>query len=184
MNRKALIFLFPIVLTSCIKSWPFKRNPPQLPAMTCVGEEVVGCLRNGEVFLPCFTGLSRPNPGFGFYLDTFNGYNPRISLSFECGVEDVRLFITLDTMHRWSSGTYSLQQELDTMGRVIAAAKYFNRDKGQGYYSCMPGMFGELVITNIDTVDHVVCGTFAFDAVHENTNDTVRIRSGRFDEKY
>ncbi|HYG16766.1 MAG TPA: hypothetical protein VEC12_13500 [Bacteroidia bacterium] len=58
------------------------------------------------------------------------------------------------------------------------------KDKKESYY-CLKDTYGWLHIQFLDTVKHIVSGTFEFDAVNENNNlDTVKIREGRFDSRF
>jgi hypothetical protein len=43
---------------------------------------------------------------------------------------------------------------------------------------------GAMNITRLDTVSQIISGTFYFDCINEETNDTLHITDGRFDMHY
>ena len=80
--KKIILILFSFLLVSCSKDNPFETptTPDQLPPATTVGANTVGCLVNGEVFLPHKNNPFGSSPTTCFYQFVNGAYH--FSLGF------------------------------------------------------------------------------------------------------
>ena len=162
------------ILDSCLKD-PIVDNPPKLPPITCEAEGTGGCLVNGDLFLP---------KGAGSLIGQYNFKDNSVKGSFRLAItrrsEREAVRIVLYNMV-FDTGYYKLGYN----NIYIGSARYYNITDHVDSYYCGDANFGILHITKIDTIERIICGTFAFDAVNqENDQDTIRIREGRFDVKF
>lgn len=180
MNRNGFRFILLTfglsgLLGSCLKELELK---PKLPPITCGAERsTFGCYVDENIFLP---------QGFNSFVVFYDIKNVSVKGTLEINAyrntrrEAVRIYLKNQV---FDTGYYKLGFDDYSIGSV----RYYNRnypDPGVSYY-CKEGMFGELHISHIDTVNRIVCGTFSFDAVSEQNNqDTVKIREGRFDTEF
>jgi hypothetical protein len=178
MKNLILLLLTTFTLSCCNKDDNTPTNPiDQLPPATQIGANKVGCLVNGEVFLP-------------------KGSNPFGSPIVNCHYQYVN-----DTWN-FSLGYSNNQQE--HLRGINVASKGVELQQGQTYplvlqsnnscyasygRSTIPQYYtnniniGELKITKLDQVNNIISGTFWFDAVNSNS-EKVEIREGRFDMQY
>ncbi|RYE58268.1 MAG: hypothetical protein EOP48_03885 [Sphingobacteriales bacterium] len=148
------------------------NNPiDQLPPVTQVGANKVGCLIDGEVFLPD----SRPNSTNCFYQLVDGEYYFALALSKRDSFNNL---IALNL------GTNSKQI---AQGEQYQLLEYISGNASAAYIFNLTESFtnnintGNLTITRL--TDQFVSGTFWFDV--EDSNGVVhRVREGRFDMQY
>lgn len=186
MKKHILILLLPLllILTNCKKDDDHVKDPVELlPPATQTGANTVGCLVNGEAFLPKGGGLSGNKNCFYQFVD--GGYH--FGLSFRIIVNNDTQSVSLFTRDKVieEGQTYILDANrfVDTIGRG-AGYSHFNYDAGiENYYFTTTAVTGEMTITKLDFENNIVSGTFWFDAINDN-GDIVEIREGRFDMKF
>lgn len=147
------------------------NNPiDQLPPVTQVGANKVGCLLDGKAFLPdqgplstnCFYQIV--NDKYYFYVN-FNNFSNDIFKSISLGTESLEI---------------QQNQEYDLMERIDGNAYgMYNENIDVNYTSNIHK--GKLLITKI--TNQIVSGTFWFD-VQDSNGVVHQIREGRFDMKY
>ncbi|MFC6267755.1 DUF6252 family protein [Frigoriflavimonas asaccharolytica] len=153
----------------------------QLPAATQIGANTAGCLVNGKVLLPRGQKIqSGPvlasqyqflNGGFHFGLNIQDNSN-NILKSVGIGSDNLNFEV---------GKTYVLEENLNNNTQIKAYAHYVNYDIG--YYKTSNNVLGEIKITNLNTNNNIISGTFWYDAVNAN-GEKVEIREGRFDVHY
>ncbi|CAM3813445.1 hypothetical protein FLGE108171_15680 [Flavobacterium gelidilacus] len=174
MKKIILLLLIITTLSCCNKDDDTSKNPVnQLPPATQIGANKVGCLLDGQVFLPgnqplstnCFYQLV--NGEYYFALALRKSDDQNILIGIDIGTNAKQIF---------QGETYNLLEF--TTNNASAAYIYgtFENFTNDVYT-------GELTITKLDPVNQIVSGTFWFDV--EDTNGIIhQIREGRFDMQY
>ena len=153
-----------------------------LPPATQTGANTVGCLVNGEVFLPHQEGISPAVvvnyefvDGEFFFLLNFADLRGVISefVSVRTGFTELQ-----------ANQTYLLDKNPDDDGDYIGGGgAYRPNTLSDGEYYTNNSITGELTITRLDLSNSITSGTFWFDAVNDQ-GEIVEIRDGRFDYVY
>lgn len=175
-----LSILLVVLFCSCSKSddnTPNKggREIDKLPPISAVGANTIGCLVDGEAFLP-----------YGDFMGS--GGNPR------CDYIELTLNLSFFTYYKSSKSGSMLvigsQKELLVEGKTYSLVKSdTNRQYGEFFIwdkqidLNFKSTVGELHITRFDRILGIISGTFWFDAVNMK-GEKVEIREGRFDMKY
>ena len=186
---KNICFLLVMIagLMACDKDDNQSSNDPidQLPEATQTGANTVGCLVNGEAFLPKGGGLAGNKNCFYQYVDGGYYFVMRFSDFSDGNSSSLRL------------GTQNATIEEGEIYTLNARPFYSGNEDGRGggyefytiepfseiYYSTTSEVTGEMTITKLDFENHIVSGTFWFDAVNED-GEVVEIREGRFDMNF
>ena len=179
MKKLFLALLTTLALTNCTKDnndLP-SNHADQLPPATTIGANKVGCLVNGEVFLP------KGNNPFGapiltcFYQYVNNTWN--FSLGFSNNKEEHLRGVNIASkgVEFQQGQTYPLVLE----SNISCYASYGKATIPQYYTSNI--VTGELKITKLDQINAIISGTFWYDAVN-SAGTIVQIREGRFDMQY
>ncbi len=152
----------------------------QLPPETQTGANTFGCLIDGKVFIP------KGDPFGGAIIKAaYQFVNGRNSLllsgrrssavnngsSTYVGLYGDSLFINVGTYSLLSEGTEGLFRfyGVYSQGNIDYYTNQINR--------------GQLTIKRFDTVNHIISGTFWFDAKN-NEGTKIEVRDGRFDLPY
>ncbi|WP_405203079.1 hypothetical protein [Dokdonia sp. LLG6352-1] len=146
----------------------------ELPAATQTGAQTLGCLINGEPWVPPSIGPNRPN---AFYQFVDGAYTLGISGTSEEGQFSRAIrFGGIDVVEEITTGTYILQNDDpdNYFGAVTLEEFQLNTSTTDGN----PGL---LTITRFD--DSIISGTFAF-TVLDNDGNEINITNGRFDLNY
>ena len=161
-------------LSQCKKSDPDPAD--QLPLATQTGQSKVGCLVNGQPWVPVGGGSSK-----NFFID----YDPTLgsgifSLSAEryTGKPTGNEYLVVFANPFKNAGTYNLGDPLTTrasLNHLEVGCDYDSRDAGT---YCQ----GTLTITRLDTQARIISGTFAFTLAKPGC-DTLKVTQGRFDKK-
>ena len=180
MKKLFLALLATLALTNCSKdNNDLPSNPAdQLPPATTIGANKVGCLVNGEVYLP-----KGSNP-FGAPLVTcyyqYVNYGFEFGLGFTNNSIGLRGITILSNKLEFVQGqTYIIKNE-QTENSVYA---FFTLENNQGYRTT-ESFVGTLKITKLDLISNIISGTFSFDAIKINSGEVIQIREGRFDMQY
>ena len=178
MKNLFLTLLATLALTNCSND---NNEPPsnpadQLPPATTIGANKVGCLVNGEVFLPKGSNLFGAPILTCSYQYVDNGFE--FGLGFSNNVILSRGITILTNKLEFAEGnTYMLKQELN----INSAYAYY--DVGLMYFGTNSIKTGELKITKLDQTNAIISGTFWYDAINA-AGTVVQIRDGRFDMRY
>lgn len=173
MRVVMVIFAVVLVVFSCRKSAPELVLPP----ISHNGEQSLGFFLNGEVWLPYDRGnyeqheLPNATLSNGHFkmsstrIDEDNYARNWFCLEIESGC-------TRPGVYTISNRTCSSPYQSYYYGE--------NKDKPQDIYQIDSIQPHFIEIIHIDTNKQTISGVFAFDAV-SNAQDTIRVRSGRFD---
>lgn len=149
----------------------------ELPPATQEGKNTFGCLVNGEVWLP--KGGITINKLTYDYNPTYNKnyFQVRAKRYFVDNGKDVSQTLSITIEEEFvETIAYKLEDPSSSRGR------YANLE-----IPCVletaPGQPGILAITKLDTVNHIIAGTFEFTVWTEDC-DTIKVTDGRFDIKY
>ena len=158
----------------------------QLPAETQEGNNTLGCLLNGQAYLPKGNGglnailtsyYQYKYPGINGYVFQVKGVRDKGNCEFES------IFINGDSIRLEQGKTYSLSN--CSKGNVCGNYSYAppNCASGIKRYTTSNIYKGELVIKKFDVSRQIVSGTFWYDLI-DSAGNAIQIREGRFDMKY
>ncbi len=181
MKKLILLFITVFTLSCCSKSE--NSSTPvapidQLPPATQTGANKVGCLVNGQVFLPY-----QSNP-FGVpsvtcsYQFVNNNYEFGFGIRNDKMSEARGITILTNKLEFIQGQTYLLKQEEITNSSFAYYKIGFSNGFGTNTINT-----GELKITRLDETNAIISGTFWFDAVN-SIGTKVEVREGRFDMQY
>jgi hypothetical protein len=178
MKHFFLLLLTTITL-SCCSSDDNNNNGDQLPPETQTGANTVGCLINGQVYLPSQSGINSPincqyeyiNNEFFFIMSFSDDKNSGPNVS----VQTLRINLS-------QGETYILNKNSIDNGDFTGGGGAYRLSSSNKYYTNAIKK-GELKITRVDLSNSIISGTFWFDAINSN-GEIVQIRSGRFDWNY
>lgn len=178
MNKLLLLLTMMLTLSSCNKD--DDNNSDTLPPATQTGANTVGCLVNGEVFLPKQEGI---NPAVVVNYEYING-EFFFSLSFDNQIGTGLKGVSIGTLRidLQAGQTYILNKNNQDDGDFTGGGGLYTINT-EIYYYTNADITGELTITRIDLSNSIISGTFWFDAINED-GDVVEIREGRFDYVY
>jgi hypothetical protein len=178
MKKFIFIFLAAISLSSSCRNEPQIIEPtvPTLPPITQTGENTFGCLVDGEVWLPKGGGIL-----FAYDVTYSNGYfQVYVNQSSDVGFQTVQMSlfpVNRDTVVEIQNSSLPNDLKFFRFGDATVSPA--------GYYDAIGGQYtGVLNISKLDSINHILSGTFWFDAIDTTTNKTVQIREGRFDVRY
>lgn len=163
------------------------------PAITTVGMDVLAFKMDAYEFvshnLP--TSVSESIPDGKFLLTSLYKHNV-LARSYEFRVSShnqkmqraERLQIDyLGPNPLQEGGKYKIGElkSKEDIGLVTVVFQNYRAPVERVYYSAIEG---EMEVLKLDTVAKVISGTFHFSAVMKTTNDTIKIKDGRFDLSY
>ncbi|MFV0606895.1 MAG: hypothetical protein ACK5NK_13760 [Niabella sp.] len=148
---------------------------PQLPPITQTGVGTFGCLVDGEIWIPELAIAFPTQPKVSAELIREFGYQ-----MWEIGA----------SQGAQSSFYFGIYEDSLKLGKINISANeiygngiglyYFSKTYDRASFAWQEDLFEQFYITKLDTINKIISGTFAFDAVNLS-NDTVKIREGRFD---
>lgn len=173
---KYLFLILPLLFANCNNDDDQPADPiDQLPPATKTGAGTFGCLVNGEPFID--------NSGaFNCYYQLVNG-----KYYFGIGAEDnninpQNIYLNSVDIEIVEGMSYQLLEKIN--GNAFGGGG-FTFSPNESYQSYTNSNYtGELKITKFDLGANIVSGTFWFDIKHPTTNETVKIREGRFDSHF
>lgn len=179
MKNLILLFALTLTLSCCNKDDNPFLSKDQLPAETQTGANTVGCLINGQVYLPSQSGINSPincqyeyiNNEFFFIMSFSDDKNSGPNVS----VQTLRINLS-------QGETYILNKNSIDNGDFTGGGGAYRLSSTNKYYTNAIKT-GELKITRVDLSNSIISGTFWFDAINSN-GEIVQIRSGRFDWNY
>jgi hypothetical protein len=178
MKHFFLLLLTTLTL-SCSKDDDTPTNPvDQLPPATQTGTNRVGCLVNGEIFLPKGSNPLGPPLVTCFYQYVNNTWYFSLGYSNNQQTNLRGINIASRGIELQQGQTYNLVLQSDSS----CFATYYNFSETSDYVTNNT-ITGQLKITKLDQVNNIISGTFWFDAVNSN-GVKVEIREGRFDMQY
>ncbi|MBI1306602.1 MAG: hypothetical protein GC181_08315 [Bacteroidetes bacterium] len=168
-----LLLLAVVGFQNCKDEGPVVDTGPSLPPITTEGKNTFGCLVNGELFI----GTRGCESSFFPISNSYSHYKDSV---FDLLADDCskRWQIELGTIY------YGIKTQLplynpnaDDYGDITQFVD--NKYLGGKTYWIFSDSSSELKILRDD--DSIISGTFKFDAVNYETNDTIHITHGRFD---
>ncbi|XMO88345.1 DUF6252 family protein [Algibacter sp. AS12] len=176
MKNLLLLFSLLLVLNSCSND----DDGASLPAETQIGANTVGCLVNGEVFLPHAEGINPPVNCFYQFVDgefffTMNFADLR-------GVTNERVVIQTGRIDLQKGQTYILNKNTIDDGDFSGGGGVYSLSLSNRF-NTNTILTGELKMSRIDLQNSIISGTFWFDAINDS-GEVVEIRQGRFDWNY
>ncbi len=179
--KTLLVLLLPLLLAGC-ESWfekkqnqPKPEPEPQFPPETQEGKHTLGCLVNGQIWIP--GGSPRPSLVGGISAEYDGGYF-RVSAA-QVNEQTDQSFAIYVKAGVDKAGIYSLSNAPEVSIKFSDS----NTKCLYGWDSIPQPHTGELEIIKIDTKKYFVSGRFWFTLVQPGC-DTIRVTDGRFDVKY
>ncbi|HEX8656615.1 MAG TPA: DUF6252 family protein [Hymenobacter sp.] len=162
MKNVLLRLLLLVLLAGCKK-----EEVDALPKATQQGNHTFGCHLDGQAFLPTSSQkIFQLRP-----ITPLQGYFYRRVIGVKAYGEQGQMYLALRDAFR--PGTYSLGE--------ISSGNYARLSRGSGSFYTSSTRGGSLTLTRIDTIAHVVAGTFEFSALDHQGGGTITVTSGRFD---
>jgi len=180
------ILCIAITIVSCRKEKNIPSPLTQLNAIapaTQTGAGRLGCLINtidGEVFASTNQVLQQPKASAVY--TPYSYYSLLIS-GWRQTTPDVAATITIRTDSLAISQGQTLSLVNESSGKASASYGVANYADGDDLYKTIASKPGTLYISRLDQTNHIVSGTFSFDAVNAQ-GDAVHVTSGRFDLQY
>lgn len=157
------------IFVSCDKDNDKPQNPiDQLPSATQTGANTFGCLINGEPFVVSNTSQQTA---------IYQGGILQIGGGIDSADKDISVSIILEN-------PLNINTNYLLANFPIHSAKFRKREGAINCnYNYEDTYQGKIILTNIDTVNYIVSGTFEFSTFNENCQD-IKITDGRFDLQY
>jgi hypothetical protein len=182
LNHHLLVILFlAILLGSCEDNHttnPTQNKPPteeQLPPITTTGAGTFGCKVNGKVWVAKSNKTGWPPT----YASISKHHDWNVNITGNIVLNNTKDVVIGITYFNTFSNHYPLYMRKDN----ASSAGYSDRVVNQQWKTdSIVG--GAVTITRFDTINQIVSGTFFFDCVNKETNDTMHITEGRFDMHY
>ena len=173
--KKILLILLTSFALSCCNNDDDKpiAEIDKLPPATQTGANTFGCLLDGKAFLPG-NGQNTLDCVYQFVNDE---YYFALQGNNEINNFSVLIGLSTNAKHIEQNNTYALNGNIpfNAYG-TYALNGMFSTTDGATYT-------GELTITKLDEINHIVSGTFWFDIMDFQDN-LHQIREGRFDMQY
>ncbi len=175
------------MLSSCAKYHDPGSDQSRLPLETQTGANTFGCVINGKVFLPFAKSklLNYQDPLWCTYSSNINNGNYTFGLSAFNDSDDYSepsVMIQTTSLVLKQGQAYTLSDS--KAGNIYAEYELFSNHNFYEYYTSNQ-VTGQLYISKLDTINHIIAGTFSFNAVNiRGGADTVHVTLGRFDMKY
>ncbi|KAA1241563.1 hypothetical protein [Aquimarina sp. RZ0] len=173
-----LLVLIAITIISACSNDDDNNNPiDQLPPATQTGKQTIGCLINGEAFIPTRFGGGQPRAFYQFVDGAFtlgiSASNGNAGPNFESiniGALDISIL---------EESTYNLK-EFET-GHFFG--EYFVGGGLEISGTTTSTNPGSLIITKFDQENGIIAGTFEFTVLDKEGNE-IKVTDGRFDLFY
>ncbi len=154
------------------------QNEPAatLPEATQVGRNTLGCLVNGEVWLPKGSiDRSAIRAGYGdgtFFIETDRISEPLPSKNLRSYFS----FVIEEDVYEEKTYFFEKKNYLD---RKVVYVDYL-----QNCFYVDSTHIGKVTITKLDTINHIIAGRFEFTLPGKDGCETIFITDGRFDITY
>ncbi len=183
--RPALWLLAAALATTGCK----KKDPePELPPATQTGANTFGCRLNGELWLP---GGYRNGAGRELKFTLYFPYKGQFKGEFALNASrqndrvDDEVQLALNAVDH--VGSYALDTDAAPYPWALPwldQGMYNSSKPTKGSYITSTAHTGTLTVTRLDTVAHVIAGTFSFTAKEIGGTKTFSVTDGRFDINY
>ncbi len=179
MKKLTLLFIMLIALSNCSND-DDNNSSQNLPPATQTGANTVGCLVNGNVFLPHKEGINAPVNCFYQFVDGKRYFS--MNFADLRGETNERVFIQTSEIILQENTVYTLNNNNEDNVGYIGGGGGYSLSVSSRYFTNAIQV-GELTITKLDQSNSIISGTFWFDAINE-AGEVVEIREGRFDWDY
>jgi hypothetical protein len=174
MKKLLLLISLSIILSCCNNDDDKpKTELEKLPLATQTGANTFGCLLDGKAFLPG----SGSNPLDCVYQYVDGGYYLALQANKRDELNN-RISIALGSINFQIQQGFTYNLLANSEGNVTGIYSY----AGNNTYTSSTH-FGELYITKLDEINHIVSGTFWYNIIDFQGN-LHQIRDGRFDMQY
>jgi hypothetical protein len=168
-----LFFVAVVVTNSCQTETIFiKPKAPILPPKTQSGENTFGCFVNGKMFIPRGGWLG--SEFSNHCQDNFFS----LSISDDKNTEAVSIQLAFAPIYD-TSVTISNYDSTNNKFMIFSVSYDYYRQHAYPINQYT----GHMSITKRDTINHIISGTFWFDAIDTTNNKVIQVRDGRFDLK-
>jgi hypothetical protein len=150
-----------------------------LPPATQTGARTIGCLVNGQAFVPANRSIIEGPAMQCNYIFLNGGYYFLVSFNNVVNNLAKGVKVETDSLAIAQGQTY----KLGTSANGSADGEYFLLGTSNKDYITNDALSGSLTITKLDAVNQIVSGTFYFKAINA-PGDTVSVTNGRFDMLY
>lgn len=180
MKKIFLLLITTIVFSCCTKSDTPFTTTDQLPPETHTGANTVGCLINGQVFLPKAEGI---NPEVNCFYQLVDGqYFFTMAFKDLRGTDVKTVSVQSSRINLQVGQNYILDKNpTENLDYTGCGGTYRQSTSNKFYTNTLKT--GELKITKLDPSNSIISGTFWFDAIN-SVGEIVEIRQGRFDWRY
>ncbi len=162
-----------IALAICMIYISLSCQKEKLPKLTQEGKNTFGCKIDGKNWVPNggggFSGIDPVNGGF------FRDINTIYIRAYD-KEESVQLYL----LNVFSAGEYPLNFNTLPKPDNLDPESYGLYENATSRYITTSEHTGKVTISNRDTVNKIISGTFEFTAVNSN-GKTVKVTKGRFD---
>ncbi|SKC11913.1 hypothetical protein SAMN05660477_03141 [Soonwooa buanensis] len=158
----------------------------KLPPITQTGANTAGCLVNGKILLPRGQKIQNGPVLASFYQYLNGGYHFGLAIDDNKDSNLPSIILGSDMVNFDEGKSYLLSENLNNNSLINSFGTYVIADLNTNNlikFSTTKTYIGELRITHLDTLKHIISGTFWFDAVDAKGNKA-EIREGRFDVNY
>ncbi len=169
MKKLFLLLIIVFIISCCSKD----DIPKNLPPATQTGAGTFACKVNGKNFIDTSGGY-------------FNCYYQYIDGEYYFGIggdnsdlNPQNIYIQTQKIQITQGDTYAFSVIQDGNAYAGCGFSFSPTESYQSYTNFQYS--GELTITKLDFINHIVSGTFWFDIKHPITGETVQMREGRFD---
>lgn len=180
MKKTLLFLLIVLTLSCCNKDDDSNVNIEQLPPETQIGANTVGCLVNGQVFLPHDEGLNNGVNCFYQFIDGEFYFN--ITCADFRGITPVGVTVQTRRVNLQEGQTYTLNKNINDNGDFSGGGGNYDIGASNRYFTNNLKT-GELKITRVDLSNSIISGTFWFNAINSD-GAIIEVRQGRFDWNY
>ncbi len=182
MKTIFLPLLISFLLLSCGRKDDENTNPvSQLPPATTTGANTIGCLVNGEVFLPRQNNPLGPSAKGCYYQNVNNGWEFYLGF-FNDRMTHVR-GVHIETNKKELEQGKSYELALEASDNAFFASYLLGGGLYGGFVTDEYNK-GNITITRLDKINHILSGTFWFNAKNPISGEVIKITDGRFDMQY
>ncbi|RYE18438.1 MAG: hypothetical protein EOP51_21960 [Sphingobacteriales bacterium] len=171
-----------LLLTACSKD-DDTNSPDTLPPATQEGKNTFGCKVNGRNWVPDSDDWMA-SVLYSHYIsqDTTVGPKGQLHVGASNGILHQGVRFTIPVLPP-ILGNYTLNQSHYLLGGGGGYSSNISPNSSNDYFTDTLHT-GTVTLTKFDTINHIVSGTFYFQAKLQGGTETVNVTDGRFDISY
>lgn len=169
-------FVFCVLATAC------NKNVTELPAATDTGANTFGATVDGVLWTPKGFGVVPTAPILEARLEGDNLVINARNFAHEPTETEFEIYL----YHLWGPGIYALNANTNIYPSQSGNYAYYVERKitPQQEWLTTSESTGSVIITKLDTTNHIVAGTFSFTAANKyGGKPAINVTDGRFDIK-